>query len=513
MRLPSTANCRPIYAHKITTLSVVLLLILGFAQHATAEFNPDYGKIHDYLNDLIREARVPGAALAVVEKGRIVHFQGFGKAGPDSRAVTPQTPFGIGSVSKSFGALAAMQLVEKGLLDLDAPVQQYLPDFRTADVEASKKILVRHLIYHQSGLSKYVHFADWRTRHDPNKALNRAVDFLQREKLKTPPGQTFGYSDPGYVVLAAVVQAVANKPFTQVVRDEIFVPLGMENSFAAEVEAREDGAAKGYRYWFGSPLPHRGLSWCYFDPLAAGGLYCSAEDLATYLITHLNGDRIGSIKILSETGIKELHRPEVKIKKGTHYAMGWLVFEDWIEDSQVIWHGGLTPKYLAHAVMLPEHDLGFVLLFNVSNPRLMQCHKSIIRMLLGMSPLESENSSGWTGIIQRSMCGAMTVIILLSILSGCIFGRRLKQLPEGKWPLRGPWLWTRRIISLVICFAGLAAFITAYCLLGGQFYAMLDYVPDLGHMIVAAGFLALIGMILQIYLIMRVCALRRQAPS
>ena len=93
--------------------------------------------IDAYVEQERQAARVPGIALAIVQGDRVVHLQGFGEADPSGRAVTPQTPFGIGSASKSFTALAIMQLVEAGKIELDAPVQRYLPWFRVADAEAS----------------------------------------------------------------------------------------------------------------------------------------------------------------------------------------------------------------------------------------------------------------------------------------------------------------------------------------------------------------------------------------
>ena len=97
--------------------------------------------------------RIPGLALGIVEGDRIVHMRGFGKADESGRAVSPQTPFVIGSLSKSVTALAIMQLVEAGKVDLDAPVQRYIPWFRVADERASAQITVRHLLNQTSGLS------------------------------------------------------------------------------------------------------------------------------------------------------------------------------------------------------------------------------------------------------------------------------------------------------------------------------------------------------------------------
>src|SRR5690349_10178035 len=109
--------------------------------------------IDRYIEQGLKRLNVPGAALAIVEGDQIVHQRGFGHAHPGGAPPSPQTPFFIGSLTKSFTALAVMQLVEAGKVDLDAPVQHYLPWFRVADPQASSQMTVRHLLNQTSGLS------------------------------------------------------------------------------------------------------------------------------------------------------------------------------------------------------------------------------------------------------------------------------------------------------------------------------------------------------------------------
>ncbi|HRX04894.1 MAG TPA: serine hydrolase domain-containing protein, partial [Anaerolineae bacterium] len=105
-----------------------------------------------YVSQQMERLRIPGAALAVVEGDRIVHLRGFGRARPGGQAPSAETPFVLGSTTKSFTALAVMQLVEAGKIDLDTPVQRYLPWFRVADLAASTRMTVRHLLNQTSGL-------------------------------------------------------------------------------------------------------------------------------------------------------------------------------------------------------------------------------------------------------------------------------------------------------------------------------------------------------------------------
>src|SRR5213593_3118834 len=125
------------------------LLSVSAAAHST---EPDIASIDAYISAQMQSNHIPGVALGLVHNDQIVHLRGFGEADQSGRAVTPQTPFILASVSKSFTALAIMQLVEAGKIELDAPVQRYLPWFRVADPVASARITVRHLLYHTSGI-------------------------------------------------------------------------------------------------------------------------------------------------------------------------------------------------------------------------------------------------------------------------------------------------------------------------------------------------------------------------
>src|SRR5829696_5628786 len=146
----------------ITTLLVLILLLAAAPVVAqpfqNAASNPGlsrdegFAAIDAYVERQIGELRIPGLALGIVEGDQIVHLKGFGVAGSDGRPVTPQTPFQLTSLVKPMTGVAIMQLVEAGKLDLDAPVQRYLPAFHVADEAASARITPRHLLYHTSGL-------------------------------------------------------------------------------------------------------------------------------------------------------------------------------------------------------------------------------------------------------------------------------------------------------------------------------------------------------------------------
>jgi CubicO group peptidase (beta-lactamase class C family) len=141
-----------------------------------------YEAVDEYVTARMRSDRIPGVALAIVKGDRIVYLQGYGRADQSGRRVTPQTPFIIGSVTKPMTALAVMQLVEAGKVELDAPVRRYIPWFRVADPKASAEITVRMLIDQTSGLPQDVTIVTWTWPDEPD-AIERHVRLLANARL------------------------------------------------------------------------------------------------------------------------------------------------------------------------------------------------------------------------------------------------------------------------------------------------------------------------------------------
>jgi CubicO group peptidase (beta-lactamase class C family) len=214
-----------------------------------------YEAIDAYVEGQMRRLKIPGAALAIIEGGKIVHLRGFGRARPGGEAPTPQTPFFIGSLTKSFTALAVMQLVEAGKVELDAPVQRYLPWFRVADAQASARMTVRHLLNQTSGLPTLpgeLVLADFDDRPD---ATERQVRALVTLKITRPVGSKCEYSNLNYNVLGLIVEAASGESYAEYVQTHILDPLDMRHSYTSKAAAKQDGLAIGHRHWFNLPLP------------------------------------------------------------------------------------------------------------------------------------------------------------------------------------------------------------------------------------------------------------------
>jgi CubicO group peptidase (beta-lactamase class C family) len=359
--------------------SFIIILVMGglplYSVSASAE--PDFSEIDAYIQLQMKNSLIPGVSLAITHQDQIVHLRGFGVADPSGRPMTPQIPMLIGSLSKSFTALGVMQLVEAGRIDLDVPVQRYLPWFRVgsplngaADEEVSTLITPRQLLNQVSGFSRLSGEKMTTDGDTSDTALERNVRALRLEHLDRQAGSGFEYSNANYMVLGMVIQASSGQSYEAYVQEHIFKPLEMYNSYTSQMEAQQHGMSAGYNRWFGFPVASGSLPYPR-GMVPAGYLITSAEDLGHYLIAQMNQGSYGGVSILSPQGIEGLHAPAVaaapegfhKLPSGS-YGMGWYVME--MNGISVIAHDGDTPTFHADMILIPAGNWGIALLVNTN---------------------------------------------------------------------------------------------------------------------------------------------------
>ena len=466
--------------------------LLG-ATVAAADDGPDLPAIDRYVRSEMDAQRIPGLALGIVHGDRIVHVQGFGHADRSRRQVTPETPFLIGSVTKSFTALAIMQLSEAGRLQLDAPVQRYLPWWRVADPDASAQITVRHLLYQVSGLSKATGNAYATSRDTHDSALEDRVRALSDAELTQPVGATWQYSNANYWTLGMIVQAVSGQSYETYVQQHIFDPLQMGKSYTSGTEAVQHGLPTGHRYWYGFPV----ASEVPFDRggLGSGGLSSSAQDMTRYLSLYLNQGRRGATPLVSPGGAAELQRAGVPTgQDGVSYAMGWDVGQ--IDGTTAISHDGSGFDSHANVVLIPDRGWGVVVMENGENSpdeffgsrRMTGIAYGVSGLLIGQEPpTTSSNRSLW--VVYGVVLGILVIQVVGMIRSVRTIRRwRVDPMrrPTGALriglrvglPLLVSWTW------VLIVLVGLPQMIRA------PLPAVLMGLPDLGYPLVASAVLA-----------------------
>jgi CubicO group peptidase (beta-lactamase class C family) len=432
--------------------------------------------------------RIPGLALAIVHGDRVVHLRGFGRADESGRAVTPQTLFFNGSTTKSFTAVAIMQLREAGKLELGAPVQRYLPWWRVADAKASARITVRDLLYQVSGLSKATGNEHATTDDDRASALQIQVRQLHSAKLTGTVGKTWQYSNANYNTLGTIIEAVSGQSYETYVREHILVPLGMRNSLMSVTAAEQRGLVTGYRYWFGFPFAvgqpfNRGN-------LPAGGLISSVEDMAHYATAQVNGGRYRAGTILSPAGMAELQRVGVPTgHKGVDYAMGLEVSKT--NGITTIAHDGSSFNAHANLVLIPAGKWGIVLMENAENSpdeffgarRMSGIADGVTNMVKGKQPGSTgSNTTLWI------VFGIVFALIALQLGGIARSVRRFRSQPP-KGVLR---IGLRVGLPLVLSLAW--AFLILIALpqkVGAPLSALLMGMPDLGYLLLGSVILGL----------------------
>jgi CubicO group peptidase (beta-lactamase class C family) len=381
----------------------LLVLVVGLATAlmagrggGTAESlsGPDPQVIDHFVARQMARHGIPGMALAITKGDQVLHLQGYGSAG-GGREVTSQTPFYLGSVSKSFTALAVMQLVEAGKIALDDPVRNYLPWFQVSGPGAPQHITVRHLLNQTSGLSRS---SLGHVSLDREAPMEQAVQALAAAQPVAPPGVEYHHFNPNYTTLGLIVEAVSGVSYEECIRLNVLNPLRMERTFTSRAEAEPAGLSQGHSVFLGFSVPREQRHLSY--DLPAGFISSTAEDMSHYLIAQLNRGEFEGRQVISPQGLAELHRPATEV--GSQYAMGWERSSR--GEIDIIQHDGSLEAFFASALLLPEQGLGVALLVNqTSLPHMAfaydELEQGIVNLLLDRQPKSGLSTNAFYVIV------------------------------------------------------------------------------------------------------------------
>ena len=385
-----------------------------------SRFELDADAIDVYIAGQMSKHGLQGISLAVTSKTEIMYLKGYGTAG-DGRPMTPQTPMYIGSQSKSFTGLAIAQLIEQGKIKPNDAVQKYIPWFKVADEEVSKKITMDHLLHHTSGLSE----AGFVAILSDNATNEDAVRALVSAKLTAPIGVKFQYFNVGYDVLAVVVQNVSGMKYEDYIQQNIFDPLEMTRTYTDPALARKNGLSQGYSRFFGVTTPQSQPHRVY--EVGAGYIISTAEDMAHYSMAMDNAGFYKDKQLLSLKGMDML------FYSVQGYGMGWFV------EQGHIFHGGANETFKTYVDIYPLRDMSIVLLINhgymfdhtVSAPQIFNGVEAIV---LGQTP--PPVSEGWSvkhiGWALLALVFALTVFQIRNLLTLRDWVERARAWSTGK---------------------------------------------------------------------------------
>jgi CubicO group peptidase (beta-lactamase class C family) len=345
-------------------------LVCGWSQSVADPLDATLiARIDAFVESERQASGIPGVALAILREGEAAHVRGFGHDGR-GKAISADTPFPIGSLTKSFTALLVRQAIDAGQLDADAPAQRYLPWFRVADANASARITLRHLLNHTSGFSRADGIAP--LLQDSSASIEELARGLAAVSLNRPVGQSFEYSNLNFVLLGAVLQGVTGLSWQVLVHEQVLRPLGMTHSHTSHDAARQDGMTALHRMWFGRPVAQDLSLLPGFAP--TGSLVASAGDMARYLQMLLVGGVTPAGRVVSAQGVAQLLAPASPSARSTllsadfqfHYGEGWFV-GPFGAATDARWHLGSLASFAAWTVLLPDTRQAVVVLINANS--------------------------------------------------------------------------------------------------------------------------------------------------
>lgn len=331
-------------------------------------------RVDQFVTERMSQGHVPGLSLVVVKDGEPVYVKGYGSENVETgRPMTEHSLVSLGSTTKAMTALALMQLVEQGRVDVEAPVTRYLPWFQTADGQGGS-ILVKHLLSHSSGLpASFV----WDGATDDG-ALERRVRALASVQLRFPPGSSWEYANDGFAVLGLIVQAVSGMAYEDYMALHVFQPLGLEHTSFGALPARDVALSQGYVWTRGEVRPMPAVMSRAQHP-AGTALFSSAEDVARYLVALVGKGQGSGERVLSTGSVDRMWQPLVP-----GYGMGWFVSP--LFGRLAVSHGGDVITHGSRFVVLPEERLAVATLSNLDTGTKDEIADGVTALLLGEEP-------------------------------------------------------------------------------------------------------------------------------
>jgi len=327
-----------------------------FAQPVKIE-NPPVKQKFDQVMVASFDRNGPGGVLLVAKHGTVIYQNAIGKANVELDVpLSPANVFRVGSLTKQFTAVAILQLMEKGRLELNDDITKFIPDYPTHGNHVS----IANLLSHTSGIKDYTDIKglspDIRRR---KSTVTEIISLFKDEPMDFTPGAEFRYSNSNYILLGYIIEKLSGKSYEQYIKEHIFTPLDMSHAYYDSPEKTIPNRLTGYVQRQGDTVVNAD----YFDPsnaYAAGALVMTAEDLFKW---HMGLYRY---TILKKENLEKAFTP-FKLNNGqlTKYGFGWEL--DSLSGSPAIQHSGSINGFSAYEIYLPKEDVFVVCLSNRMN--------------------------------------------------------------------------------------------------------------------------------------------------
>lgn len=452
----SRSRSRCVLTTVVVSMLIVVLSTVGnnVSSYAQTEIGMKERACDSYCAEVVKAYHVPGMAVSIATSDGVVFSGQYGECRSENDR------FFIGSESKSFTALAIMQLVEERLISLDEDVSRYV-----SEAEYGKTLTIRMLLNQTSGFTQYQRSSE--------------------RKITDSYGE-YQYSNANYELLGEVIESVSGLSYSEYMSKHVFAPLGMNDTYADARYALVKGMLGGHLNFYGfnvngrDTVPNAG-AW-FHEP--AGYIASTSADMAKYLQMYLRGG-VGEsgARVLSEDGIRQMYSDTASQNYG-YRRYGFGLMTDMIDGEQVVYHNGLVEEYRTYFLFVPDRDIAISVMINgedylVGNDLTADICFSLYKLAQGRTP-ETVNASKYvvrhlsTDIKYLAMLAVAVVVFVSALISN---GSRLR----------------------VSCIAGMIlpiAITQLVLLLGGTpMWVIRDYVPDFYLIILISAGLALLGAI------------------
>ncbi|NIM18024.1 MAG: cyclic peptide export ABC transporter [Candidatus Aminicenantes bacterium] len=392
---------------KMVVLFVFAVFFLSVSLGAEMESKGfSIAEIEKTVQELMEEGDIPGLSLVILRADGANVVKGFGYADLEKEVpVTSGTLFELASCSKSFTALAALQLAAQGLIRLDDNVSDYFPGFFVKYEGQTYPVTIRQLLHQTSGIP--ANTIDLIPKGNDKDALEQTVKNVSGIELNHIPGQKFEYATVNYAIVGAIIEKVSHKDFETYMAENIFKPLGL-TSTAVGVYSRSGHKAKGYKIGFFSPRAYDAPAYRGNDP--AANVLSNAKDMARWLQIQM-----GLVETELTPLIQKTHRRDRTIAVGTanlsSYAMGWFVS---LVGEKQLSHTGLNPNFTSYVGFRPEKKIGVAVLANSNSNHTAHIGNYILGALVGEDKSVHVPDSG----LDRT--ASVISILLAVLLAACL---------------------------------------------------------------------------------------------
>src|SRR5579859_540566 len=348
--------------------------------------------IDDLAASAMKQWKVPGVAIAVVQDGKVIYAKGYGYRDLEQKLpITTATLFPIGSITKSFTALTFAILKNEGKVDWDKPVRSYLPEFQMNDPFASEQATPRDLFSHRTGLPR--HDLVWYSSDFSREDLVSRLRYLKPNKGFR---SAYQYNNLTIATMGYLEGKLTGLGWEGSIRQKIFAPLGMSHSdlSVTEIEKTDDHALPyELKKDVVTKVPYHNI-----DAIGpAGSINSSVDDMSHYLIFQLGDGKYEGKQIVAENDLREMHSPQTAIPDPPpafsmpglgHFSYGLAWVATSYRGHNLVWHNGGIDGFYALLSMLPDDHMGVVILTNLPNGQTPEVLAyNVYDRLLGLDPL------------------------------------------------------------------------------------------------------------------------------